>query len=280
MNSRFGLQWFYIFMPVKKSKTEGWGLALSGGGARGIIHIGVLQAFDEAGLRPACISGASMGAIVGSFYAAGVRPEEMLKLLKKKNWLSMFRIKASFSGFLELAYLRTILEKYVPNDFDSLEIPFYAGATNLTKHTYEVFHTGSVHQAVLASASIPILFVPVMIGDCRYVDAGVMNNVPSEVLVGKCDNILGVDVNNVVLNKPSDNIKTIATEVFHIVVQHNSAEGLSHCDAIISPQLGAEFDMLDFSKTDALYEIGYKEASEWIKSGCLHALNNAEKAKH
>ncbi len=257
----------HIFISVKNVKSEGWGLALSGGGARGVIHIGVLQAFDDAGIRPVCISGTSMGAIVGAFYAAGVRPGEMLALLKKRSWLRMFGIKASFAGFLEMTYLRSILEKHVPDDFDKLEIPFFAGATNLSNQSFEIFSTGSVWQAVVASASIPILFTPVKIGSSRYVDGGVINNVPSDALKGKCDFILGVDVNNVQFRNQPDNIKAIAIEVFNIVVQNNSKSGLDKCDALINPHLGSEFDMLDFSKTDALYERGYTEGKAWIAAG-------------
>lgn len=244
-------------------------MVLSGGGARGIIHIGVLEALREAGMKPACIAGTSMGAIVGAFFAAGVEPKEMLRLLKKKNWLSMFRIKASFAGLLEMAYLQDILRQHVPDDFAELKVPLFVGATNLTTQDYQIFSEGRLHKAVVASASIPILFHPVQIGEHRFVDGGVINNMPSFACKGHCDRILGVDVNHVVFSRQPDNVKSIATEVFHMVVHANSREGLAACDALIRPFLGDAFDMLDFSKTDALYEVGYREGTKWLES--LHA---------
>ena len=108
---------------MKSGKVTKWGLALSGGGARGIIHVGVLQALDEAGIRPACIAGTSMGAIIGGLYAGGVKPKAMLEMLSKKSWYRMFGLKASFSGLLRMTYLQTVLEELLTDDFKELEMP-------------------------------------------------------------------------------------------------------------------------------------------------------------
>ncbi len=251
---------------MKSGKVTKWGLALSGGGARGIIHVGVLQALDEAGIRPACIAGTSMGAIVGGLYAGGVKPKAMLEMLSKKSWYRMFGLKASFSGLLRLTYLQTVLEELLTDDFKELEMPFFVGTTNLTKRTYEVFASGSLHQAIMASASIPVIFAPVVIGESKYVDGGVINNVPSAACKGLCDKILGVDVNNVSSGGHVENMKSIAVEIFNIVVCNNSKEGLQGCDAIIRPDLGHRFDMLDFSKNIELYQIGYDSCKNWIES--------------
>jgi NTE family protein len=251
---------------MRSTHTTRWGIALSGGGARGIIHIGVLKALDEAGIKPVCIAGTSIGAIVGGLYAGGVAPSAMLDMLSKKTWFNMFRLKPSFHGFLHMKYLEKVLAENLPGDFKDLKIPFFAGATNLSTQQYEVFSKGPLHKAILASASIPILFGPVRIGDNKYVDGGVIDNIPSRALQGHCDKILGVDVNHIVSSSPLDNIKEIAVEIFHIVVSNNSRVGLEQCDAVIQPDLGKEFDMLDFSKTQPLYEIGLAEGRKWVAS--------------
>lgn len=251
---------------MKDNQDVRWGIALSGGGARGIIHLGVLQALDEAGIKLACIAGTSIGAVIGGLYAGGVTPEAMLSMLSKKNWYNMFRLKPSISGFLHMKYLEKVLKEHLSDDFGDLNIPFFAGATNLTEQRYEVFSAGPLHKAIMASASIPILFGPVIINGSKYVDGGVINNIPSEACFGHCDKILGVDVNHIVSSSPLDNIKEIAVEIFHIVVSNNSKTGLEQCDALIQPDLGKEFDMLDFSKTKPLYEIGLKEGRKWIES--------------
>ncbi len=251
---------------MKSGEVTKWGLALSGGGARGIIHVGVLQALEEAGLRPACIAGTSMGAIVGGLYAGGVKPKTMLDMLSKKSWYSMFGLKASFSGLLKMTYLQTVLEDLLTDDFKELEMPFFVGTTNLTKRTYEVFSSGSLHQAIMASASIPVIFAPIAIGESKYVDGGVFNNMPSAACKDLCDKILGVDVNNVGSGGHVDNMKSIAMEIFNIMVYNSSKEGLQGCDAIIRPDLGHRFDMLDFSKNIELYQIGYDSCKTWIET--------------
>lgn len=252
---------------MKSATDTRLGLALSGGGARGIIHMGVISALEDAGMRPAAISGTSMGAIVGVLYAAGMNPHEMLTLIKKRSWLKMFRLKASFSGFLENAYLRQVLSQNVPKTFEELKMPVYIGVTNLTKKRYDVFHTGPLHNAVLAASAIPVLFSPVHIHGERFVDGGVLNNIPAEPLREACNLVLGVDVNNIVFTEENENFRRIATEVFHLVVHNNSNSGLKICDAVIRPYLGSEFDMFDFSRADALFEIGYSEGKEWLSSG-------------
>ena len=94
---------------IRETEYPSLGVALSGGGARGIAHVGVLHAFDEHGIRPCCISGSSIGAIVGAFYAGGMQPLEMLELLSGKGFLNLFRLKPSLSGFLEMRYLQMFI---------------------------------------------------------------------------------------------------------------------------------------------------------------------------
>lgn len=250
---------------MKEAQPIRWGLALSGGGARGIIHVGVLKALDEVGIAPACIAGTSMGAIVGGFYAGGLTPDEMLRHFRKQNWIKMFGLRASLSAFLEMKYLRSMLEERLPHSFEALAIPFFCGVTNLDTRSFEALSSGDLHLAITASASIPILFPPVTIDGHKYVDGGVTNNIPSCAIKDSCDKVLAVDVNRMAPARKIDNIKDISIEVFHTTIYNNSREGLELADEVIAPEMGNRFDLLDFAKADQLFELGYAEGMKWIE---------------
>jgi len=251
---------------TKAKKTEPkWGLALSGGGARGLAQVGVLQAIDECGLKPSCISGSSIGAIVGALYAAGMKPMDMLELLSGKGFLNLFRLKPSLSGLLGMKYLQEVLDKNLPETFEKLDIPLHVFATNLSKGTCIDFHTGELRQPILASASIPILFEPVEIKGEKYVDGGVMNNLPAEICKSTCSYVLGVEVNKGKFTQNLKTMKNVALEVFHLVVNRSSEEGMKMCDHVLRPEMEASFDLLDFSKAKSLFELGYTEGMIWAE---------------
>lgn len=243
-----------------------WGFALSGGGARGIIHIGVLKAFDDAGFKPSCISGTSMGAVVGALYAAGIKPDKMMELISDKGFLRMFKLRPSFSGFLEMSFLKKVLKAYLPDTFEELNIPLFVSATNLRTHDLTTFHTGIIYKTVLASASIPILFQPVEIDGEKYVDGGIVNNLPAFACADHCDKILGVEVNHGNFTNDLENMKNVAIEVFHIMVSKNSEQGIKECHSLIRPELTSEFQFLDFAKSQKLFDIGVEEGKNWLKA--------------
>ena len=240
-----------------------WGLVLSGGGARGIAQVGVLQAIHEIGLKPNCISGTSIGAIVGALFSAGMPPTKMLKLLSGKRFLNLFRLKPSLSGLLGMKYLEEVLEQHLPDTFEELEIPLHVFATNLSQGTCVDFHSGPVRNPVIASSSIPVLFQPVEIDGEKYVDGGVLNNLPAEACRSTCDYVLGVEVNKGKFTQNLNTMAHVALEVFYLVVNQNSLYGMQACDHVIRPEMKASFDLLDFSKAQKLFDIGYKQGQVW-----------------
>lgn len=253
-----------IFASMAEDKNIRWGLALGGGGARGVIHVGVLKALEEAGIRPAVIAGTSIGAIVGGFYAGGLSPEELLKYFRKQSWIRTFGLRPGLSSFLEMKSLRNLLETHLPEAFTALHIPFCCGATDIAARANKVLDSGNLHSAITASASIPLLFSPVNINGVKYLDGGITDNIPSAALKGKCDKIIAVDVNHTAVPGSADNMKDIAVEVFLTVLKMNSKEGREAADHVISPEMGNEFDLLDFSKAEELYMRGYQEGKRQI----------------
>ncbi len=188
------------------------GLALGGGGARGLAHIAVLEALDDMGLRPAIIAGTSIGAVIGAAYAAGLsgarlrhhvlslaadRPDVMAKLLKAR----VGRISDLFVGRLSNPitidseiFLDHFWPQAVPDHFEDLEIPFMAIATDFTARREALFQSGALAPAVAASMAIPGLIRPVVAEGMLLVDGGAVNPLPYNHLFGKADIIIAVDV--------------------------------------------------------------------------------------
>lgn len=188
------------------------GLALGGGGARGLAHIAVLETLDAMDLRPSIIAGTSIGAVIGAAYAAGLsgeqlrrhviglardRPDVMARLLKAR----VGRIADIFAGKLvnpvtidAEIFLDHFWPQAVPNRFEDLKIPFMAVATDFTRRREALFQSGLLAPAVAASMAIPGLIRPVVAEGMLLIDGGAVNPLPYNHLIGKADIIIAVDV--------------------------------------------------------------------------------------
>src|SRR5579864_6175043 len=192
------------------------GVALEGGGALGLAHIGVLQWFEEQHIPVDYIAGTSMGGLVGGFYATGMNPEELKKLIAQVNWDEILRDRTPYQ---DLSFLRKQDQRAYPNSlvlglrkglylpaglnaghqigllidretlpyfglpsFDALPIPFRCVATDLVSGKEFVFKDGSLAEALRATMSIPGAFTPVHDGQRVYVDGGLVNNLPTNVV--------------------------------------------------------------------------------------------------
>jgi len=240
-------------------------LVFSGGGARGAIQLGVLQALDEHNIKVEAISGTSIGAIIGAFYSAGIPPVKMKEIMGSQRFAKIFHLSWNKRGLLSMDELLKTFAKYHPDKrFESLNIPFYACASNLDTKQCEIFNSGDLHQSVAASASIPVLFQPVVMNGYHYIDGGLYNNFPIEPLLHKYTFILGVHINN--YRQPDDyNVFAIAERVFTAVVQQNVDRKMKKCDYAINPHLENRYGIIDFRKTDELFEIGYREGLEFVQ---------------
>lgn len=204
------------------------GLVLSGGGAKGLAHIGTLKVIDSLGIKIDYIGGTSMGAIVGALYASGYSGKQLDSIFNKIDFDKLinddiprgsktfyerensekYALTLPFNNFkiqLPTAISRgqnvfnllTRLTLHVSEveDFKNLPIPYFCIATNIETGEQSVLETGSLPKAISASGSLPSLFQPVYIGDVVYTDGGVVNNYPIDELKAKgMDVIIGVDV--------------------------------------------------------------------------------------
>ena len=245
-----------------KSKV---GISLSGGGARGIAHIGVLAALKKYGIHPEIISGTSMGAIVGVLYASGYEPEQILDLIKLRRLHKVISWAFPSGGLLDLDKVEEVLREHLPNDrFSALKKKFYCAVTNLNSGESELISSGKLIDFVLASASIPIVFQPRIIDGKSYVDGGLLNNLPVEPLLNDADIIIGVHVNHNEEMKEVSGMKTIAERSFRLAIGKNVSEKFSLCDFVIDPPQIRKFSTFDFSKADEIYQIGFDETEHRI----------------
>lgn len=247
------------------------GLALSGGAARGVAHIGVLQAFRELGIHIHAVSGTSMGAIVGAFFAAGIPPLGMMEILRNdRRFVERFEFRFGLptGGLLNMSFLHDIFGEYIGvNDFDGLRLPLSVATTNLNSGEVVYFQEGPLYPTVAASAAIPLLFQPQVIHGETYVDGGLTNNLPTDPLRGICDLIVGVHVNYQQDLKEFDGAGAIAARCFSMAIYQTVRDRRRHCDLLIEPPETRTYGLFDFDQIDALYQTGYQAVQMLMKQG-------------
>lgn len=253
------------------SRNEVLGLCLSGGGALGFAHIGAIQALEDHGIFPDQVVGSSMGAIVGTLYAAGYSPAEMLQMIKddklyKITKLMTFHPTFLKSGLSNHTILRHLIKELIPhNSFSQLKKRMHVCVVNLSKSAWEIVGDGDeLDKWVAASASIPGVFEAIKHEDTYYVDGGLLNNVPAQGLEEFCQTIIGVDVIPHIppteLKKPID---TLASSVR--AMQHqNSREGRDLCRFLIEPYAIEKYHEFSFEAYQDIYQYGYSATTKYI----------------
>jgi predicted acylesterase/phospholipase RssA len=159
------------------------GLALGGGSARGLAHIGVLKVLHKHKIYPDYIAGTSIGAVIGALYAAGHSPDEIEEIAKTTKWKKMVDFTVPKAGLIEGRMIENKIRTLVSNkDFSDLSIPLNVVSYNLDKHEKAVMSEGNVAKAVRASMSVPGIFAPLKIGADRFIDGGVTDPTPFNVV--------------------------------------------------------------------------------------------------
>ncbi len=210
------------------------GLALSGGGVRGISHLGVLKALNESGIYPNQVSGSSAGAIVGVMYCQGYSPDEVLKIVIETNYFKLMRLAISWKGLFNLDSLAELLKTYLPADeFSALKTPLIVAATDIGKGEVVYFNSGRLIEPILASSCIPGMFEPIEYDSRFLVDGGVLNNLPVEPLKGKSDLVIGVNCNHVPELGRVRNVKNLRERAVMMNMNFNVCTGKEACDYFI-----------------------------------------------
>ncbi len=270
------------------------GLALSGGGARGGAHVGVLKALEELGVPIDYIAGTSMGAIIGGIYAAGYSPDEIGQILKEMDWASAlsdksprrehtmrkkdldsqflipYRIGFNKGGVqlplgviqgqhLDQVFHRILLPVQGITDFDQLSIPFRAVATDLVTGEEVVLSSGSLADAMRASMSVPGAFAPVELDGRKLVDGGMANNLPISVVRAMgADIVIAVDISTPLLTEEQlTSVLSVAEQLTGFLTHRNTQDQIASLgpdDILLVPDLEG-VSAADFENAD---EIAHK----------------------
>ena len=176
------------------------GLTLAAGGAKGVAYIPILRALEDLGVEISAICGSSVGSLIGGWYAAGGSPDAMEAVLNRFGPTTLgefFSLNWGGAGLISGKSVRSFLEKHLPvHSFEQTRIPFVAVATDYWRRKPLVFRSGSLIDAIQASAAVPGLFEPVVLNDTLLVDGGIANTLPYDYIRDQTDFMIGVHVSN------------------------------------------------------------------------------------
>lgn len=251
-----------IMAVFGKSYDHFLGYALSGGGAKGFAHLGVLKVLEKCGLKPDVIVGTSAGALAGVFYADGYHPDEIVELFRKKEFREFVEFTIPKTGFLKSTGLHNFLKKNLrAKRFEELQIPFYAVTTDWDRATTVSFSNGDdLIDAVVASCSIPIVFHPQMIHDVPYVDGGLLKNFPVSVIRKKCKYVIGVNVSLILPPPEKNNIRRMLERTFNLMSNSNTFIDKAYCDILIETKGIEKYSIFDLQNQLKIMEAGYHYA--------------------
>lgn len=284
-----------ILFCVSSLNAEKLGYALSGGGARGFAHIGVLKVLEEEGLKPDCISGSSIGAIIGGMYAMGLSIAEIESLCVQLDWNELtrdvhnrhdlyigqkrwapngnavFELNDAWvpqlpsSVFVGNKINLELFKLFAPasqvQSFSQLPIPFASNATNLVTGEPTTFASGSLMQAIRASMSIPSLVRPFEVDGQTFIDGGVSQNMPVDLLTKMgADRVVGIKVNSSLRSNESLNSWVdVLDQTINIGITRNLNEHIKDCDLLIEPPL-TEYSARDFDHIKEIITAGEQAA--------------------
>ncbi|RJP46009.1 MAG: patatin [Desulfobacteraceae bacterium] len=241
------------------------GLALGGGAILGAAHIGVLKAFDEEKISVSAISGTSIGAFVAALYAFGVSPEKIEKIALELDWLDISGFAFSRLGLLSNEKMGKKIDEVLGEvQFKDARIPLSIISTDIGRFEKVVLETGDVARAVMSSACVPGIFIPVEIDDHLLVDGGLMENVPISPLIRRgMDKIIGVDLNAGRKYKNPDDLIDVVLNSIDIAIDNATRMQTRKADLLIAPELSA-YNRADSDRVQDLIHEGYTAARRMI----------------
>lgn len=236
-----------------------YGIALSGGGVRGVTHAGVLKALEEIGITISVLSGTSAGSIVGALYAYGYSPDKIFETIQMTGFYRSIRPAWTWAGLLSMDGLKNSLLKQIPeNNFDALTKELHIAATDLINGAPEYFSSGELIPPILASCCVPGIFNPVEIDGSFLVDGGLMDNFPTKALKGRCDFIIGSHCNSIDAGFEKKNLKGIVERSLLLAISGNTAESKTLCNLLIEPPGVGKVSGFELSRAADVFEIGYE----------------------
>lgn len=304
-----------LLSGVFEVRSQTVGLVLSGGGVRGMAHLGVIKALEEEGIPIDYITGTSAGALVGSLYASGLTPHQMITQLSSPEFIR--RAGGGYNeenGYLlhkpepdaSIASVRllidSVLRTQIPSNvvntgeidytlmenfalpsaisnytFDSLLVPFRCVSADITAKTPVVFSHGDLARAVRASMAFPFYFPPVIIGDNLHYDGGIYNNFPADVMMESYHPDLIIGVNSVgIPEQPAHG--NFLSQLKAMIQQHQEVVLPRTDDILITPDL-SDISTLEFEDTQRAIDSGYAAAKRLIPVILARMMREADSIK-
>jgi NTE family protein len=298
-------------LTAKETKTA---LVLSGGGARGFAHVGVIKALEEIGFYPDMVIGTSMGALVGALYASGNTSQQIESYIRNTKWKSLFSpqsyrdiefVSQKITDLPELFALKfdenfniifptnllpaqqlqerifqiTVYPDYLSQgNFDSLAIPFRAVATDLKTGKEVIIKKGNLARTIAASSSFPIILAPVALDTFLLVDGGLTNNVPCDVAVAMgATFIVAVDVTSKITSIPHKvDLVSYFNQALNTLSYPTDTRNLYLANVLIHPDI-EEYSSTDFYALDSLVDRGYRATLKYADELRLHADSSSWK---
>ncbi len=288
---------FFSIAILAQQKQPKVGLVLSGGGAKGFAHVGILKEIDKVGLQIDYIGGTSIGAFIGGLYAFGYSGEQIEKMIKNTDISTLVRDNLSRSsktlfekeygektvfilpvkkGVLKLPKavskgqsVLNLLSEVLPGsenvgDFSKLPIPFFCVATNVENGEGVLLENGFLPLALRASGSFPTLLAPTVLEDKLLVDGGLANNFPVSIMKDKgMDIIIGINVQNRLRKKENINsVLNIITQIISYQIYNKSAKEKEKLDIYVHPKVD-DYSVVDFDKKNEILQIGIEEGKKY-----------------
>lgn len=250
-------------MDIVELQQKEIGLVLSGGGVRGMAHIGVIRAMEEFGLDAKMVAGSSVGALVGALYANGNSVTDMLRFFKETPLFKYNFFALAKPGLIDTERYIDIFKAYFPHDsFEALQKQLHVVATNLELGEEEFITSGELIKPLLASAALPPVFSPVSYKGMLYADGGIMNNFPAEPVLERVDFVIGSNVSIVskLQKKDLNNSIQLTGRVTGLMVYAINREKINRCDLVFEPQELEKIGILDRKGIENAYAIGYENA--------------------
>lgn len=232
------------------------GIAFSGGGFRGLAHIGVLCALERQGLKPEFVAGTSAGSLVGALYAAGMRGDEVESIAKKVFWPALLRSEG----------LQAFCSKYLPQTFEGLELPFRVAVTALPSWNTVVVDSGELAPALAASCATPYLLHRVRIGTTTYTDGGWGCVLPAAICGPHCRMVIGSDVWLCAAVARRVGFRVNGGGAARIYSEHY-LEAIRQCDLAIQPRIPLAGMVPNHSGIDRLIRSGELAVEESLRMG-------------
>ncbi len=243
--------------PAQPSKNLSIGLALGGGFARGIVHIGVLKVLEEENIPISCVAGTSVGALIGAAYCSGVSPAELEQVAARVRFRDLARWTISRLGFATNLRMLTFLNKLLKvKTFEELRIPLAVTATDFASGEGVVFRSGPLADPVRASCAYPGVFLPVTVNGRLLVDGMLAHSLPSQPVRDMgADRIIAINLKGRWTNGEPRHIFDVIGQCFSIAQKMNCEQSRQCADLIIEPDVtGYRYD--DFEHSAELVKIG------------------------